>query len=201
MIELDVFISGENIDLCIPTVEFAKNSKWYSWFNSSKVTRFLEQGIFPNSPEKQEEFMLSLGPERLTFIISDKSEYIGVVSLSFIDLVKKTCDIAMVINTEKRNDSRPYIIALESIARMTEHAFDRIGIERISAGQHVKLASWQNRMELLGYKLEGWHKNKFVKGPEVADAVSISCVREDYLAICNRRGGHCGTLQIKCKSD
>lgn len=42
-------------------------------------------------------------------------------------------------------------------------------------------------MELLGYKLEGIHKNKFVKGHDVADTVSIACVYEDYFLISNCR--------------
>ena len=32
--KLDVFIKGDLIDLCIPTVEFARESDWYSWFNN-----------------------------------------------------------------------------------------------------------------------------------------------------------------------
>ena len=112
----------------------------------------------------------------------------GVVSLSFIDLVKKTCDVAMVVNTSMAKTAPPYILPLESMARITEHAFNCLGINRISGGQHVGLVRWQNRMELLGYKLESMHKNKFIKGPEVADTVTISCVREDFLAISERRG-------------
>ena len=53
---LAVYISGETMDLCIPTLEFAKESKWYSWFNNPQLTRYLEQGLFPITPEAQEEF-------------------------------------------------------------------------------------------------------------------------------------------------
>ena len=57
--KLDIFIKGEKIDLCIPTREFALNSKWYSWFNDPKINTFLEQGVFPNSPTQQLEFFES----------------------------------------------------------------------------------------------------------------------------------------------
>ncbi len=56
--KLDVFIKGELIDLCIPTAEFAATSNWYNWFNDPKTTRFLEQGIFPNTAEEQLEIIL-----------------------------------------------------------------------------------------------------------------------------------------------
>ena len=45
MISLEVFINGENINLCKPDKDFALNSDWYNWFNDQKNTKFLEQGI------------------------------------------------------------------------------------------------------------------------------------------------------------
>ena len=42
-------------------------------------------------------------------------------------------------------------------------------------------------MELVGYKLEGIHKNQFVKGNMIDDAVSISCSYEDYLYLKKKR--------------
>ena len=80
MKKLDVYISGETMDLCIPTLAFARESQWYSWFNKPKLTRYLEQGLFPETAEAQEEFFRSQGKDRLIFIISNKSKYMGVVS-------------------------------------------------------------------------------------------------------------------------
>lgn len=187
MKKLDVFIPGETIDLCIPTVEFAKQSEWYSWFNKSSITRFLDQGLFPNTSDEQEAFFLSQGKDRLIFIISNKTDYLGVVSLSYIDLIKKSCDLAIVIDASIDKRQSPYI-ALEAIALITVHAFEVLGINRISAGQHKDLAGWGQRMGLLGYKIEGIHKNKFVKGREVSDAVTIACTYDIYKGIIENRG-------------
>ena len=187
MMELDIFIPGETINLCIPTVEFANNSKWYSWFNDPAVTRYLEQGMFPNTHEEQVEFFRSCGQDRLILIISNKKEYIGTISLSHINLAKGMCDIAIVVDASIDRKMAPYI-SLEAIARMTEHAFSVMGINRIGAGQHVNLRGWQQRMELLGYKIEGMHANRFVKGHEIADTVTIACLNEDYQRIIGQRG-------------
>lgn len=187
MEKLDVFISGETMDLCIPTLEFAKQSKWYSWFNNPKLTRYLEQGLFPNTADEQAKFFLSQGQDRLIFIISNKSEYMGVVSLSHIDLVKKTCDIATVVDSSVDRRQSPFI-ALEAIARITEHAFDVLGINRIFAGQHKELVGWRQRMELLGYMVEGIHTNKFIKGRETTDAITLACVYDTYKRIVEQRG-------------
>ena len=49
--KLEIFKSGETIDLCLPTEEFARNSEWYSWFNRPDLTRYLDQGMNKNTPE------------------------------------------------------------------------------------------------------------------------------------------------------
>lgn len=184
---LDVFISGETIDLCVPTIQYASDSTWYSWFNDLNVTRFLEQGIEINTPDKQVEFYKNLNnSNRLSLIISDKDCYIGTISLSGVNLVKKTCEIALLFG-EKSHQPFSDMMALEAMARLTTFAFDQMGIERISAGQHHKLVKWQQKLELIGYKIEGIKKTGFRKGPEVADSVSIAITSEDYKSITSKR--------------
>ena len=186
--QLDIFIEGETLNLCIPTAEFAKDSTWYTWFNNKKITRFLDQGIFPNTAEEQVAFYYDQKKSgRVTLIISNKAKYIGVISLSSVDLFKKKCDIAIVINNDLDRRGSPFI-ALEAMALMTKHAFEAMGIHRIEAGQHVDLINWQRRMELIGYKVEGLHRGRFVKGREVADTVSLACLLEDYDLIVENRG-------------
>jgi len=42
-------------------------------------------------------------------------------------------------------------------------------------------------MELIGYKLEGLHLNKFCKSHEVANTVTIACVFNDYKTLIENR--------------
>jgi RimJ/RimL family protein N-acetyltransferase len=185
---LDIFIPGETINLCIPTTAFARESVWYSWFNDTQTTRYLSQGAFPNTPYLQEQFFLSQKGDRMTLIICGRdSQPLGVISLSSIDMIKKTCDIAIVVDVNSGKRMTPYI-SLEAIARVTEHGFNALGMEKISAGQHINLAGWQQRMELLGYRIEGIQRKKFVKGRERADTMSIGCTYEDFLEIHTHRG-------------
>ena len=188
MKKLDVFIAGETVDLCIPTLEFAKNSQWYSWFNNKKLTRYLNrQGLFPCTADMQAEYFNSLNQDRLTLIVSNKSKYLGVVSLSYIDMVTNTCDVATIVDPTVDFQS-PYIV-LESVALITQYAFDVLGINRISGKMHPALSGWRNRMELLGYMVEGIETNGFVKGREVCDRVLIACVYENYQYLLSKRNG------------
>ena len=183
--KLDVFIKGELIDLCIPTLEFVKQSQWYNWFNNPKTNRFLEQGAFPNTIEDEIDFFERERRNRLILIITDKNQdELGVISLSFINFNKKTADIALVLSEKQRER----LAALEAMARVTEHAFTTMGLLKISAGQHKDLFKWQNLLELIGYKVEGIFEKGFIKGGERVNAVHISSNIEDYKKIVANRG-------------
>ena len=80
---LDVFIPGELVDLAIPTAQFAKGSTWYSWFNDRDITKFLEQGVYPNTSNDQLLFFKNIPNHRIVLIMVDKEgRNIGVISLS-----------------------------------------------------------------------------------------------------------------------
>ncbi|HCS79037.1 TPA: hypothetical protein DIV55_04850 [Patescibacteria group bacterium] len=185
--KLDIFIKGELIDLCVPTPEFAQNSNWYSWFNDLQITRFLEQGLFPNTPQQQIEFLTN-NPHRLILIVAHQQTYFGVVSLSSINFMKRTAEIAMALDKKlvKKYDR---LFAIEAIARITEHGFATLGLQRISAGQHILLSGWQQRMELVGYRLEGIKRFGFTKGAERVDSMWIAATVEDYQKLVKLRGG------------
>jgi len=180
MINLKIFISGENVNLCKPDEKFAFESDWYNWFNDPVNIKYLDQGEKINTPEDQLKFFLSM-KNRIVLIIQDKKSknYVGVVSLSSINNKKKTCELAIVRDLKQNKFSSP-LSSLESISLITEYAFEKMGIRIISAGQHIDLKKWQNQMELAGYKLEGLHTDRYYKFGKEGDTVSIACNIKDY---------------------
>lgn len=187
MKELDIFIKGELIDLRIPTIEYARESKWYSMFNNPKINRFLEQGAFPTTAEDEVDFFIAERNKRLILIVTDKdSNDLGVISFSFVNYQKRRADIAMVLNDEPREP----LAGLEAMARMVEHGFTLMGLQRISAGQHKQLYKWQNLCELIGFKVEGILENNFIKGVERVDSIQLAVTIEDYQKIIANRDGH-----------
>jgi RimJ/RimL family protein N-acetyltransferase len=186
MEQLDVFIKGELIDLCIPTVEYARVSSWYSMFNNPKINRFLEQGAFPTTADDEVAFFQAERSKRLILIVVDKEgNDLGVISFSFINYQKRRADIAMVLNEKPREP----LAGLEAMARMVEHGFTLMGLERISAGQHKQLYKWQNLCELIGFKVEGILENNFVKGSERVNSIQLGVTIEDYKQIIANRHG------------
>jgi RimJ/RimL family protein N-acetyltransferase len=186
---LDVFIEGELVDLAIPTQDFAAGNIWYKWFNDKNINKYLEQGLFPNTQQTQINFFNSMGADRLALVVQNKKGVpLGIVSLSFINFQKRTCDFALVIDSFA--DMRVSGLGtLEASSLIIEHGFNSLGMQRINAGQHVDLFSWQQRLELIGFRLEGYHRSKFVKGSTIADSVSIAVLYNDFRNIIVHRGG------------
>ena len=186
---LDIFIKGELVDLAIPTEEFAAGEIWYKWFNNKSINKYLEQGIYPNTKTSQVNFFKTIGADRLALVIQNKKgKPLGITSLSFINFQKRCCDFALVIDSMADMKIVGFA-SLEASALIVEHGFNELGVTRINAGQHADLFKWQQRLELLGFRLEGYHKNKFVKGSSIADSVSIAVLYSDFINICNNRGG------------
>ena len=190
--KLDIFISGETIDLRLPNLNFVKKSNWFKYLNSKKNTKFLDHGVFPNTLKEQINFFENIKKNnRIVLIILNKQEdFIGIISLSSINFEKSSGEIALILNQDKKIGpiAKNFLSALEAISLMTTHGFEELGLNRISAGQSIKLDRWQNLMELSGYKLEGINKKKFVKGRQIEDVMMISCLLENYLILKKERG-------------
>ena len=184
--QLDIFIEGETIDLCIPAPELAHHSDYYKWFNDPYITRYIHSGVFPNTRAKQERFFTEESQERLILAIANKNgDIIGTTSLMAIDYKTRIASFGIIMGNL---NEKTQIRTLESIARITEHGFLKIGLQRIYAEQHINHISYSHRMSLLGYRIEGIERGGFVKGAERADMMRIACTYEDYQRIVEHRG-------------
>jgi len=190
--KFDTFMEGEVIDLCVPGNDPWVMNQWYRWFNDPKVTKYLEQGIYPNTREKQEKYYsdITAGEDRIVLLIRPKGAdyFVGVTSLSEISLKHRRCTFALIMG---RQDGKPDSIfyAMEAKSLMTEHAFENVGVERINSGQVLELIQWQRWQILFGYHIEGIQRRNFRKGNKVWDVMISSCLLEDYLRLKKMRQG------------
>lgn len=184
----NVFLRGEKIDLCIPDDQDFE--QWANWFNDQDVTRFLDQGKFPNTIKQQKEFYHAAveSGRFLTLIKSKGKELLGVISLSELNFDKKSCQIALVCP----NVSKSALLApLEAMALCTQHAFVRMGMDFVWAGQaYPGLLKWIKKIEIIGYKTDGIFPNEFRHGLIVSDAVRTSITKDRFLELINRRQGN-----------
>lgn len=184
----EVFIAGETTDLCVPS-DLAIEQGWGRWFNDPKTTRHLGHGVFPNDDTMQREFLGSIRDRsRFALMICSKGgeKLYGVISLSTIDWVARSAQIALVVGESLPSRK---LMQLEAMALVTDHAFEKMGMRRVWAGQaYPALSTWTSYLELIGYMVEGVHRDGFAKGRAASKTVSISCALKDYEAIVQRRG-------------
>jgi len=185
-----VFIPGDQIDLCVPSERAILEDGWGDWFNSKRVTKYLSQGVFPNTQGDQQRFLKGLSDTgRLALLIVDResTKAEGIVSLSCIDHQRRSAQIAIVVGNPAR---KPNLHALEAMSHMTEHGFEALRLDRIWAGQaYPGLAKWNQKLELIGFQTEGITRDTFIKGRKVTPATQISCLLQDFDRIKELRKG------------
>ena len=189
---LDIFIEGETIDLCVASCDEYILNQWYRWFNKSEITKYLDQGLYPNTIDLQRKYCNSMMNDKTKIVVlirpKNQDKIIGVASLSSIDYIHRQCDFAMVIG-DRTSGKGSLFYGMEAKARLTQHAFDVVGVERINSGQVDRLDRWQKLQILFGYQIEGIFRNKFIKGGCSYDVYMSSCLVKDYRKIINRRDG------------
>lgn len=189
----DVFIEGELMDLCCPSEQAIHEDGWHAWFNDPKITRYLDQGVFPNTVKDQMEYLESLrkNKDRVVLLIRPKGldKAVGVASLSGINFVTRGADFALVIGDRNFKTRYKELIGMEAKCRMIEHAFEVMGLERIGTSQAVDLRVWQKWQVLLGVRIEGVRRDYFRKGLKTCDAFCTSILLKDYLRLKELRNG------------
>ena len=189
---LDVLIEGETIDLCIPSCDEYILDQWYRWFNKSEITKYLIRGIYPNTIDLQREYCNSIMTDKTKIVLlirpKNQEKIIGVASLSSINYSQRQCDFAMVIG-DRTSGKGSLFYGMEAKARMTQYAFDIVGVDRINSGQVDELDRWQKWQILFGYQIEGILRNKFIKGRRAYNVYVSSCLEKDYRKIISNRNG------------
>ena len=191
MQKLKVLLKGQIINLCKPTNQFAGGDIWYKWLNQPMIIRNLEERYkkTKNTKKKQIDFFKNQKKKRKIFIISTKNHvYKGVVSLSYIDYKKKTCDIALITDSTIEPHLAPYA-GLEAIAILSEYAFFKLKMRKIHGVGKINLRGWQQRMELLGYKLN-YLLNENDTNSKLKNELSydISLLYDDFKLLKKKRG-------------
>ncbi|MBW1947554.1 MAG: GNAT family N-acetyltransferase [Deltaproteobacteria bacterium] len=189
----EVFIKGENIDLVIPNERAIEKDGWHSWFNDPEVTRYLKYGLFPNTPAEQRQRLQKIqGSDDGLYLLvlpKDAEKVTGIAHIAGIDWKCRSGHFGLVMGGRGRGAGTIFE-SLEAKARMVEHAFEVIGLERIWGRQVVELEIWQRYQILFGFKPEGIQRNSFRRGQKYYDEVITSCLLDDYLKLKEARQGH-----------
>ncbi len=187
---MEAFLSGSVVSLRQPDLQKdVLEGEWHSWFNDQEVTKFLSHGVWPVTREQERDIVAGdlKDPCTLLLSIEDNStrKHIGVIALKHIDHVSRIAEIRIVMGHE-----RPRGGALEAMALMTKHAFDRLNLYTLFAGQHEGLWKWVNSLSLIGYRVNGFMPNMGWRDGAPYSIFQVSVSAPDFYALQTKRGGN-----------
>ena len=176
-----VFLTGDYVNLTVLSEEDIHNSSWYDWFNDEETTQFMQQHYFPNTKEKQIEFLNALNNDssKIQLGIKDKEKngpIIGVVSLNAIDLLNRKTEISLIIGEkEYRNVS----YSIDVFRLIVNHAFNTLNLNKVWAGTLIK--EWVNLVvRVLNFRQEGVLRKDTFKNGEYRDVYLYSALKEEW---------------------
>ena len=196
----EVFLEGELVDLCIPSLTAIDEDGWAEWFNNIDQLQATGHGIYPNYRASQQQILESLGNDRskIVLLICHKvtQSAFGVVSLQNINMQSRSAEIAINASSKDKTSVHP-LSTLEAMALITQHGFEELGLNRVYGGQAFPiLENWNRVLELIGFRTEGITRNSFVRGQKVFDTALISCSYENYRDLTKLRGTLWGSSKI-----
>ncbi len=188
-VKRDIFLAGKIVSLCRPDIELdILDGSWHVWFNRQGLTEFLEHGNYPVSATEEAEIVraeMSKSSSLILSIVSNTdNKLLGVISIKDINHLRRRGEIAIVTN-----GSRSPGAALEAMALMTAHAFDRLNLQKLYAGQHEGLWKWVNTLTLIGYKTEGLRRHHGFRNGMPYDVILTGVIAEDFFKLRMERGG------------
>ena len=54
--KFDIFLKGKKVDLVCLNEDLIDKTDWYKWVNDQDLSKFLNQGFFPNTKESQKKY-------------------------------------------------------------------------------------------------------------------------------------------------
>ena len=189
----DAFLVGKSVDLIVLEMKHVKNTDWYKWLNNQKLTTFTKQGYFPNTKQKQTKYFLEnikkkkeinkkVGEDKklqLGIINKKNKKFVGVISLFRFDYFSRCCEVSILINFEKLQNSIK--VYKEAQDLMLKHAFYKMNFRRIQTTTFSQELS-NLAIRLFGFKLEGIQKEREYVNGKYHDLYLLGLLKKDYVS-------------------
>jgi RimJ/RimL family protein N-acetyltransferase len=175
------FIIGEKLYLRgLETSDL--EGEYFDWLNDREVTKFLDSGAFPNTPERLEEYYRSvaLSPNNVMLAIIDKEsdKHIGNIRLGPINWITRIAPLGIMIGN-KEFWGKGY--ATEAIQLILEYAFKRLNLHKVNAGIVAIHQASIRAFEKAGFKIEGQARSQFYLDGDYYDSLYLGITKEDLL--------------------
>ena len=154
---------------------------YFQWLNDQEVTRWMQNGIFPNSAESMLDYYQHTAVSRsemvLAIILAENDRHIGNIGLHNIHPTFRTAEIGILIG-EKDVWGQGY--GTEAIKLLSSHAFTRLNLNRVGAGAVAKNIGSIRAFEKAGFTREGISRELYFCQGHYEDCVHLGLLRSEW---------------------
>lgn len=156
---------------------------YFQWLNDQKTTKWMRHGVFPNSWESMRDFYENQSVSKtdivLAIILKEQGEHIGNISLNSINYLFRSAEMGIIIG---ETDCWGKGYATEAISLLTDHCFNRLNLNRLSAGAVDKNIGSIRAFEKSGFRREGISRQAYFCDGQYHDCVNLSLLQSEWLA-------------------
>jgi RimJ/RimL family protein N-acetyltransferase len=149
--------------------------RYVAWMNDVDVTRFMETRFAAHSVESLREYIETMRrkPDTLflAIVLREGDLHIGNIKLGPIERVHRCADVALMIG-DKATWGRGY--AAETIAAVSDHAFRRLGVRKLTAGCYAGNVGSLRAFEKAGYHVEATRRAQYFCDGAFQDALLMA---------------------------
>lgn len=154
---------------------------YFQWLNDQDVTRWMQNGIFPNSAESMLDYYQHIATSRtemiLAIVLKHDDQHIGNIGLHNIHPIFRSVEIGILIG-ERDTWGNGY--GTEAIGLLAEHAFRRLNLNRLSAGAVAQNIGSIRAFEKAGFKREGISRQAYYCEGQYVDCVHLGLLRTEW---------------------
>jgi len=175
-----VFLAGEKVDLC-PLESDGDLSEYLAWINDQQTTRYMATGKRPTSRKSLCEYIDRYNASKdllLSIVIKATGQHIGNITLHSIDAQNSTGEIGILVGDP---GARGQGYASEALRLLVHHAFQRLNLNKLTAGLIVGNRASQRLFEKAGFKLEGTLREQFYLDGKYLDGWRYGLLRREFL--------------------
>jgi len=165
-----------------PMRETDATETYCGWLNDPEVNQYLESRFERATVDSVREFIREkTGDEREPFfaiVLNDGDRHIGNIKLGPINPIHRFAEIGLLIG-EKDCWGRGY--AAEAIDAVTRHAFESLGLHRVSAGCYADNEGSARAFEKAGFSREGVRRSCCLSNGRYVDVILLGRVHDDTI--------------------
>lgn len=157
-------------------------SEYESWLNDQEITRFMGSGKMPISSDSLKDYISKMNASKNDFLLGlflcENEKHIGNLTLEHIEWIHRKAELGIVIGAR---DCLGKGYATEAVNMVLKHCFERLNLNKITAGMVSINATSQRLFEKCGFILEGTLKSDFFLEGKYYDIYRYGILRESYI--------------------